>query len=292
MSESEAESRADVENLADALLAAVEETAGTDGAANTDGPDLVGSAAFTLRRLAIEFVRRYNRLEVSTGPEPITEQVLFVANHGFGGIFDLNVFAVGAAFEQLELDRDVTILTHELAWTLGVGRLIEPIGARPASRESAAEAFDRGDHVAVFPGGDIDAAKAWDERNRIKFDGRIGFARLAIDAGVPIVPIVTAGAGESLFVISSGERLARAMRLDKLFRVKSAPVSVSLPWGLNIGAVGMLPYLPLPTKLTTRVLPAMPATDGEAVEQYAARVEAAMQSALSDMTAQRTPLIG
>ncbi|GFG65500.1 hypothetical protein MKUB_29900 [Mycobacterium kubicae] len=77
---------------------------------------------------------------------------------------------------------------------------------------------------------------------------------MAIEAGVPIVPIITAGAGESLFVISSGERLARALRLDKLLRVKPAPLSVSLPWGLSIGAVGLLPYLPLPTKLRTRAL--------------------------------------
>jgi hypothetical protein len=79
--------------------------------------------------------------------------------------------------------------------------------------------------------GDLDAAKAWDDRNRIVFGGRNGYARLAIDNGVPIVPIVTAGAGESLFVISSGERLARATRIDKLLRLKAAPISVSLPWG-------------------------------------------------------------
>jgi hypothetical protein len=44
-----------------------------------------------------------------------------VANHGFGGIFDLNVFATGAAMEQMQLDRPVTILTHQLAWTMGMG---------------------------------------------------------------------------------------------------------------------------------------------------------------------------
>jgi 1-acyl-sn-glycerol-3-phosphate acyltransferase len=293
MSDKEPPPHGDVENLADALLAAIEEGAASAfGDEESSSPDLVGAAASTFRRLAIEFVRRYNRLEVTAGPGVPREPVLFVANHGFGGIFDLNVFAVGATFEQLQLDRDVTILTHQVAWTLGVGRLIEPLGARPASTRSAQEAFDRGEHVAVFPGGDIDAAKAWEDRNRIKFNGRKGFARLAIEAGVPIVPIVTAGAGESLFVISSGERLARATRLDKLLRVKSAPVSVSLPWGLNVGLVGMLPYLPLPTKLVTRVLPAMPPTAGEDAADYATRVETAMQDALTDMTAKRIPLIG
>lgn len=292
MSEQESPEHGDVENLADALLAAIEESAEAQADAEESSPDLISGAAFAFRRLAIEFVRRYNRLEVTTDSGTLSGPVLFVANHGFGGIFDLNVFAVGATFEQLKLDRDVTILTHQVAWTLGVGRLIEPLGARPASTQSAEEAFGRGEHVAVFPGGDVDAAKAWDERNHIKFGGRSGFARLAIDAGVPIVPIVTAGAGESLFVISSGERLARAVRLDKLLRVKSAPVSISLPWGLSIGAVGMLPYLPLPTKLVTRVLPSMPPTDGEDAADFAVRVETVMQDALTDMTSGRFPLIG
>lgn len=292
MPEQESPEHGDVENLADALLAAIEEGAEAESVDEESSPDLISGAAFAFRRLAIEFVRRYNRLDVTADVGTLSGPVLFVANHGFGGIFDLNVFAVGATFEQLKLDRDVTILTHQVAWTLGVGRLIEPLGARPASTQSAEEAFERGEHVAVFPGGDLDAAKAWDERNQVKFGGRSGFARLAIDAGVPIVPIVTAGAGESLFVISSGERLARAIRLDKLLRVKSAPVSISLPWGLSIGAVGMLPYLPLPTKLVTRVLPAMPPTDGEDAADFAVRVETAMQNALTDMTSNRIPLIG
>lgn len=109
---------------------------------------------------------------------------------------------------------------------------------------------------------------------------------------MPIVPIVTAGAGESLFVISSGERLARATRIDKLLRLKAAPISVSLPWGINVGAVGLLPYLPLPSKIVTRVLPAQVAGDGEDATDFAARVETAMQRALTEMTVNRKPLIG
>lgn len=282
----ESPDRTEAEELADAALDAIE------GTVSDAAPEILRATVASFRKLGIEFVRKYNRLEIDTVEHEFDEPVLFVANHGFGGIFDLNVFATSAALEQLQLDRDVTILTHQLAWTLGVGRFIEPIGARPASVESAHDAFARGEHVAVYPGGDIDAAKSWENRNRIMFGGRSGFARLAIDNGVPIVPIVTAGAGESLFVISSGERLARAARLDKLLRLKTAPISVSLPWGLNIGAVGLLPYLPLPSKLQTRVLPAMPAAPGEESEDYAGRVESAMQTALTEMTDGRTPLLG
>ncbi|TRW88514.1 glycerol acyltransferase [Mycolicibacterium sp. 018/SC-01/001] len=239
-----------------------------------------------------EFVRRYHRLDIDSTIETPTDPVLFVANHGFGGVVDLNVFAVRAALDELHLDRPLTILTHQLAWTLGVGRLFEPLGARPASRDSAVEAFEAGHHVLVFPGGDKDAAKTFDERNLVKFDGRTGFAKLALEHKVPIVPVVTAGAGESLLVLSSGERLARALRLDKILRVKALPVSVSVPWGLNVGAVGMLPYLPLPTKLVTRVLAPMIAADDETAEQFAGRVESAMQDALTDMTRDRKPLLG
>ncbi|ULE35842.1 1-acyl-sn-glycerol-3-phosphate acyltransferase [Mycobacterium sp. IDR2000157661] len=241
---------------------------------------------------AVEFVRRYHRLDIDAAVRSLPEPVLFVANHGFGGVVDLNVFAVRATLAELNLDRPVTVLTHQLAWTLRVGRLLEPLGARPASRDSAVEAFDAGHHVLVFPGGDKDAGKTFEDRNRVIFDGRSGFAKLAIDRQVPIVPVVTAGAGESLLVLSSGERLARALRLDKLFRVKALPVSVSLPWGLNVGAVGLLPYIPLPTKLVTRVLPPMTPGRGESAEAFGSRVEADMQSALTDLTEGRWPLLG
>lgn len=277
--------RDDVESLSDAMLASVEEDAAKGSTAEI--PDAVITAVGALRKLGIDFVRRYHRLEIDREVAVPEGPVLFVANHGFGGIFDLNVFSILATFEDLGLDRPVTALTHQIAWTLRVGKFLEPFGARPASREAAMEAFARDEHVLVLPGGDIDAFKAYPDRDRIVFDGRTGFARLAIDAGVPIVPIVTAGAGESLYVLSDGQRLAKAMRLDKLLRTKAMPVSVSLPWGLNVGAVGLLPYLPLPTKLLTAVLPQMTPFEGESPAEFAARIEEAMQERLTGLAAER-----
>lgn len=269
----------DLQHLAERLLGVVD-TGDVDGAL----------AAF--RDGAVAFVRRYHRLEIDVDAPELPDPVLFVANHGFGGIFDLNVLAAHAALEDLHLDRPVTFLTHQLAWTLGVGPVIEHLGAQPASEQSAADAFAAGHHVIVFPGGDIEAAKSWAHRNEVIFGGRSGFARLAIEQKVPIVPIVTAGAGESLLVLSDGKPLAKALRLDRLLRIKALPVSVSLPWGLSVGVAGMAPYLPLPTKLVTRVLPAMSARRTEDAAGYAERVHTAMQNALTSMTEHRRPVLG
>lgn len=279
----------DVESFADALLTAIEERLDL---LDVSPSHAMATAAIAMRRLGVDLVRRYCRLEIDVERSAFDSPVLFVANHGFGGIFDLNVFATYAALDQLCLDRPVTALTHQLAWTLGVGPFIEPLGARPAGDDSAQEAFADGQHVLVFPGGDIEAGKPWDERNQVIFGGRSGFARLAIEHAVPIVPIVTAGAGESLLVLARGERLARALRVDKLLRIKALPLTVSLPWGFSVGAVGILPYLPLPTKLDTRVLAPMAAEPVDLADAYAERVHSTMQQAMDEMTANRKPLLG
>ena len=104
--------------------------------------------------------------------------------------------------------------------------------------------------------------------------------------------MITAGAGESLLVLSDGKSLAKKLKLDKLLRIKALPVSLSFPWGLSVGAVGQLPYLPLPTKLRTTVLPAMKPKKGEDAEGFAERVHAAMQESMTAMTANRKPILG
>src|SRR5919108_396367 len=79
-----------------------------------------------------------------------------------------------------------------------------------------------------------------------------GFVKLALDAGVPIVPIVSVGGQETAIFVSHGDRLAKLLRLDKLLRLKTLPVNLSLPWILNIG--DFLGHLPLPAKITVQVM--------------------------------------
>ncbi|WP_127782082.1 1-acyl-sn-glycerol-3-phosphate acyltransferase [Rhodococcus sp. X156] len=246
-----------------------------------------------LRRLGTEVARRYHRLELAVAGDLPDRPVLLVANHGFGALLDVTLLAVAAALHELRPERPVTVLAHPLAWTLGFGALAEAFGARPASMANALEAFAQDHHVLVLPGGDVEAAATWNNRNRIIFDGRPGFAALALRAEVPIVPVVTAGVGETLLVLADGQNLARAARLDTWLNLRALPLSVSLPWGLNLGLVGLvLPYLPLPSKLCTAVLPAVQARDGESAEDLAGRVQTLMQDRLTAMTEGRRPVLG
>ncbi|GAA1538033.1 1-acyl-sn-glycerol-3-phosphate acyltransferase [Nocardioides humi] len=238
------------------------------------------------RSLAIEAVRRYHRLEIELPDEIPDGPILFVANHGFGSLFDLNVLATLAALDDLELERPVTTLVHQIAWTVGLGPLLEQLDCRPASRTAAQESLAGGRHVLVFPGGDLDAFKARKDKDRIVFGGRSGFARMAIEQDVPIVPLVTAGAGDTLLVLDDGQGLARRLKLDQLLRLKALPVSVTFPWGLNVGLAGFLPYLGIPVQLRTRVLPASTAYDGEDARAFASRIETVMQATLDELSRQ------
>ncbi len=119
--------------------------------------------------------------------------------------------------------------------------------------------------------------------------------RLALEADVPIVPIVSAGGQETALFLSHGERLSKALRLDKLFRLKVLPISVTLPWIVNVG--DFLGHLPLPAKLTVQVLEPIDLVErfgkDPDVDEVYDHVTAEMQAALDELMAERRlPVIG
>jgi len=164
------------------------------------------------------------------------------------------------------------------------------LGAVRARREIAAEALRRGFAVQVYPGGDHDACRSFFRRNEIVFAGRKGYVELAREAGVPIVPVVSVGAHESLVVLWDGASLAERLGIDRRFRLKTFPLSWSLPWGFWLGP---LPgYVPLPTKISVRVLPPISPV-GEDIDAIDARVRASMQRTADELArGRRFPWIG
>jgi 1-acyl-sn-glycerol-3-phosphate acyltransferase len=94
--------------------------------------------------------------------------------------------------------------------------------------------------------------RSWRQRDRVVLGGRKGWVRLALGAGVPIVPVATVGGPETVFVLSEGKRLARALRLKALLRTERLPITLGIPFGV---APELLPaHVPLPAKIRTELL--------------------------------------
>ncbi len=173
--------------------------------------------------------------------------------------------------------------------------MLRKSGTMSASQEHAEEALAAGAPVLVYPGGDWETHRPSWRSDEVDFGGRKGFIRLALDAGVPIVPVVSIGGQETALFLSRGARLARTLRLDKLLRLKVLPISLALPWGLNVG--DFAGHLPLPAKITIEVLPPIDlerefGPDPDVDEVYA-HVTALMQEALDGLAAERRfPVVG
>ena len=198
-----------------------------------------------------------------------------------------DMFCHMAAFwRHAGIDRPSYGLMHDMPFQVpAAGTWLNAAGAIRASTDNARAALARGAGVLVFPGGDVDACKPYASRYEIRFGERRGFIRTAIREQVPIVPVVSVGAHESLFLFTDGQRIARRLGLKKYFRSNVAPIGLALPWGIVLGIP--YPHLPPPVKVHTRILrpidlevPRSAANDPQVVEAGFQRVVLKMKVAM------------
>ena len=187
------------------------------------------------------------------GHIPDDRAVLMVGNHSGGNMTPDTIVLQTAFSTYFGVERAFYQLAHNLVIASPYGQLLRRWGTVSASHENARKALDSGAALLVYPGGDWEVHRSVRERHRVDFNGRRGFIRLAIDAGVPIVPVVAIGGQETSLFLTRGAGLARGLGLDRLFRLKVLPVSIAPPWGLNVG--DFLGHIPLPAKITIAVLP-------------------------------------
>lgn len=129
-----------------------------------------------------------------------------------------------------------------------LGSYFRKMGVLPATADSITSALAKGRDVALWPGGDRDALRSWSKRDDAVLAGRMGFIKLAIRSGVPIVPISTVGGPDSMPVLATGRRIAKLFALDRVARLKMFPIALQLPWGIS---PALLPEIPLPAKIRT-----------------------------------------
>ena len=236
------------------------------------------------------------RAEVrNMGNVPEQGAALMVGNHT-GGNMSPEVVVLPLAFTTyFGVERPFYQLAHNLVLASPAGPYLKRFGTMAASHHHAEEALRAGAAVLVFPGGDFEVHRPSWQRNKTDFGGRKGFIKLALAEGVPIVPVVTCGGQETALFLSRGEWLAKLTRVDKVFRLKVLPISLALPWGLNIG--DMLGHIPLPAKITIEVLAPIDLTDQFGAEpdldEVYDHLHRVMQEALDSLAAERRfPVIG
>src|SRR4051812_7291042 len=141
----------------------------------------------------------YFRAEV-TGLEhiPKTTPVLLVGNHS-GGTLIADTFVFAQHFyDRFGADRAFHQLAHDLVFQVpGVRASLSRFGTVPASPANMREALERGAALLVYPGGDHETYRPSWEQDQIDFAGRTGFAKLALELGVPVVPVVAIGGQET-----------------------------------------------------------------------------------------------
>jgi 1-acyl-sn-glycerol-3-phosphate acyltransferase len=186
------------------------------------------------------------------GNIPEEGPVLLVGNHSGGNVTpDTTVFTL-AFNSYFGVERAFYQLAHNLVLSMPGLSMLRKFGTVAASPQNAEKALKAGAALLVYPGGDYEVHRPSWKGHVVDFDGRKGFIRLALEQDVPIVPVVSIGGQETALFLSRGEGLAKLLRLDKLFRLKVLPISLAVPWGLNVG--DMLGHIPLPAKITVEAL--------------------------------------
>jgi 1-acyl-sn-glycerol-3-phosphate acyltransferase len=239
-------------------------------------------------------IKRWHRAEVRNLDNiPSAGGALIVSNHS-GGMLTPDVLLFAPAFyDAFGYDRPLYTLAHYGVFIGPLDGWVRRLGVVEASRENASAALHSGAVVLLFPGGDYDAYRPTLSANSIDFNGRTGYVKAAVEAGVPIVPAVSIGGQETQLFLTRGNWVARKLGLPKA-RMDILPVSFGFPFGLS---VIFPPNLPLPAKIVTEVLEPIDVTasfgDDPDVEEVDAHVRAVMAAALKRLAGQRRlPILG
>jgi 1-acyl-sn-glycerol-3-phosphate acyltransferase len=215
---------------------------------------------------------------------PADGGVLLVSNHGrldFDSFILIRlIFDSCGCFVRLMGDR--------IWFKLPIFRSIAPlVGAVEGNRSNAVALLRSGQVVLTYPGGVPEIMTSHFSREHIRWSNRTGFARVAIEAQVPVVPVASLGVNNGFIFLTQGKFLGRLL-FRGLFRMGPSYDSYRDP--LVIGVVPIpLPFstavhFPLPCKVRYIVGdPIQPtvgpehADDDLPVQTFADRVASALQ---------------
>ena len=190
---------------------------------------------------------------------PRRDSVLLVGSHNGGMAAPDMVMAMYDWFRHFGTQRPTYGLMHPYVWKMNsaLAQLAEQTGAIVAHPKMAIAALESNASVLVYPGGAQDIFRPYSQKNKINLAGRKGFIKLALRQKVPIIPIISTGAHDTLIVLPDFYEQAQQLHrwgMPWLLNLDPQvfPVYLGLPWGL---AIGPLLNIPLPVTIHLRVCP-------------------------------------
>ncbi|WP_228783736.1 lysophospholipid acyltransferase family protein [Nocardia cyriacigeorgica] len=134
---------------------------------------------------------------------PAEGPVLLVGNHNLLGGIDAPLLLPEVLRRRGRLIRGLA--ENVLIAVPGVRHLLHHYGSVRGTRQNCLALLERGEAVMVFPGGGREAVRRKNEKYHLKWEGRTGFARMAIEAGAPIVPIAMIGVDDAYDIVVDGD---------------------------------------------------------------------------------------
>lgn len=142
---------------------------------------------------------------IGTEHVPRSGGMLIAGNHS---IYGLELPLVPLQIWR-ETGRHPRGLADRMHFSVPVWRnFLHSAGAVVGSRDVCGRLLDNGEAVLVFPGGSREVAKRRNESYKLIWKERIGFARMAIEHQVPIVPLAVLGIEDMFSIWADADDIA------------------------------------------------------------------------------------
>jgi 1-acyl-sn-glycerol-3-phosphate acyltransferase len=219
---------------------------------------------------------------------PSTGPALIVANHSGVLPLDAVMLQVGLLDEH-PAARSLRMLSADLVYSMPfLGRLARASGHVPANPDEAERLLDAGELVGVFPEGFKGIGKPFSDRYHLQRFGRGGFARIALQTGVPLIPVAIIGAEEIYPMVADWPELAAKLNLPYF------PITPLFPW------FGLLGAVPLPSKWLIEFCDPVPTNgftpdqceDAGVIAELADKVKDTIATKIDELLAERGPAFG
>jgi len=182
---------------------------------------------------------------ILSGVEHLPEKgpVLLVANHSAGmGLAEIMSF-MALYFRQVGPDRPLAGFALPQGFhVFPLNRFLHALGAVPSTYDAAKTTLAAGVPIVIFPGGDHETLRPIWKANCVDFGGRVGFLKIAQEAGAPIVPMGIHGAHYTCPIFYRAKWLAWVLVIPRMLGIKR--------WGISLlsvlGAFGILAVACIP----------------------------------------------